>query len=91
MCCGTCDRIVDIAEREGGDAFMADVEHAVADEQVEHHHERLFATVERLPGVKHTITVVDLTPYGRQETWEHSPEGWPQKPPYEWMRLADSY
>jgi predicted dithiol-disulfide oxidoreductase (DUF899 family) len=33
----------------------------------------------------------DLTPYGRQETWEDSPDGWPQQPPYEWMRLADSY
>jgi predicted dithiol-disulfide oxidoreductase (DUF899 family) len=35
--------------------------------------------------------LLDLTPYGRQEIWEDSPEGWPQKPPYDWMRLADSY
>jgi predicted dithiol-disulfide oxidoreductase (DUF899 family) len=35
--------------------------------------------------------LLDLTPYGRQETWEDSPQGWPQQPPYEWMRLADSY
>lgn len=35
--------------------------------------------------------LLDLTPYGRQESWEDSPEGWPQRPPYEWMRLADSY
>ena len=35
--------------------------------------------------------LLDLTPYGRQETWEESPAGWPQQPPYEWMRLADSY
>jgi predicted dithiol-disulfide oxidoreductase (DUF899 family) len=35
--------------------------------------------------------LLDLTPYGRQESWEDSPAGWPQKPPYEWMRLADSY
>ena len=35
--------------------------------------------------------LLDLTPYVRQETWEDSPQGWPQKPPYEWMRLADSY
>ncbi len=26
---------------------------------------------------------LDLTPYGRQEAWEDSPEGWPQKPMYE--------
>ena len=25
---------------------------------------------------------LDLTPYGRQEAWENSPEGWPQKPTY---------
>ncbi|MGV0745598.1 DUF899 domain-containing protein [Mycolicibacterium sp. XJ870] len=35
--------------------------------------------------------LLDLTPYGRQETWEDSPNGWPQQPPYEWMRLSDSY
>lgn len=35
--------------------------------------------------------LLDLTPYGRQEAWEDSPPGWPQQPPYEWMRLADSY
>jgi predicted dithiol-disulfide oxidoreductase (DUF899 family) len=35
--------------------------------------------------------LLDLTPYGRQETWENSPQGWPQQPPYQWMRLADSY
>ncbi|MGZ0146135.1 DUF899 domain-containing protein [Kribbella sp. WER1] len=35
--------------------------------------------------------LLDLTPYGRQEAWENSPHGWPQDPPYEWMRLHDSY
>ncbi len=35
--------------------------------------------------------LLDLTPYGRQETWEDSPPGRPQQPPYEWMRLHDSY
>lgn len=25
-----------------------------------------------------TLQLLDLTPYGRQETWEESPEGWPQ-------------
>jgi predicted dithiol-disulfide oxidoreductase (DUF899 family) len=24
--------------------------------------------------------LLDLTPHGRQETWEDSPEGWPQQP-----------
>jgi predicted dithiol-disulfide oxidoreductase (DUF899 family) len=36
-------------------------------------------------------TFLDLTPFGRQETWEESPEGWPQTPPYEWWRRHDEY
>jgi predicted dithiol-disulfide oxidoreductase (DUF899 family) len=36
-------------------------------------------------------TFLDLTPLGRQETWEDSPEGYPQTPPYEWWRLHDEY
>jgi predicted dithiol-disulfide oxidoreductase (DUF899 family) len=35
--------------------------------------------------------LLDLTPYGRQETWEKSPPGWPQQPAYEWIRLHDEY
>jgi predicted dithiol-disulfide oxidoreductase (DUF899 family) len=38
-----------------------------------------------------TWKLLDLTPYGRQETWEQSPAGWPQSAPYEWWRLHDSY
>ena len=34
---------------------------------------------------------LDLTPLGRQETWEDSPEGYPQDPPYSWWRLHDEY
>ncbi|GAB4414042.1 MAG: DUF899 domain-containing protein [Anaerolineae bacterium] len=34
---------------------------------------------------------LDLTPFGRQETWEDSPAGWPQTPTYEWMRHHDRY
>ena len=36
-------------------------------------------------------TFLDLTPLGRQEDWEDSPEGCPQTPPYEWWRLHDEY
>jgi predicted dithiol-disulfide oxidoreductase (DUF899 family) len=38
-----------------------------------------------------TWTFLDLTPLGRQETWEKSPPGWPQTPPYEWWRRHDEY
>ncbi|MET3699817.1 predicted dithiol-disulfide oxidoreductase [Bacillus oleivorans] len=37
------------------------------------------------------FNLLDLTPLGRQETWEDSPEGWPQTPPYQWWRLHDEY
>ncbi|HLZ84836.1 MAG TPA: DUF899 domain-containing protein [Caulobacteraceae bacterium] len=34
---------------------------------------------------------LDLTPLGRQEAWEDSPEGYPQTPPYQWWRWHDQY
>ena len=36
-------------------------------------------------------TFLDLTPLGRQENWEDSPEGWPQSEPYVWWRRHDEY
>jgi predicted dithiol-disulfide oxidoreductase (DUF899 family) len=36
-------------------------------------------------------TYLDLTPLGRQEDWENSPDGYPQTPPYQWWRLHDEY
>ncbi len=38
-----------------------------------------------------TWSFLDLTPLGRQEDWEDSPEGWPQTRPHEWWRLHDQY
>jgi predicted dithiol-disulfide oxidoreductase (DUF899 family) len=38
-----------------------------------------------------TWTFLDLTPLGRQEEWEDSPEGRPQTEPYEWWRFHDDY
>jgi predicted dithiol-disulfide oxidoreductase (DUF899 family) len=34
---------------------------------------------------------LDLTPYGRQETWQDAPTGTPQGEPYQWWRLHDAY
>ena len=34
---------------------------------------------------------LDLTALGRQETWEDSPEGYPQTAPYQWWRWHDQY
>ena len=36
-------------------------------------------------------TFLDLTPLGRQEEWEDSPEGWPQTKLYGWWRHHDRY
>jgi predicted dithiol-disulfide oxidoreductase (DUF899 family) len=36
-------------------------------------------------------TFLDLTPLGRQEDWEDSPDGWPQTRPYAWWRRHDEY
>ena len=32
-----------------------------------------------------------MTALGRQETWEDSPEGYPQTKPYEWWSWHDEY
>ncbi|MBS1694833.1 MAG: DUF899 domain-containing protein [Actinobacteria bacterium] len=34
---------------------------------------------------------LDITALGRQETWEDSPPGYPQSPPYEWWNWHDEY
>jgi predicted dithiol-disulfide oxidoreductase (DUF899 family) len=36
-------------------------------------------------------SLLDLTPLGRQEEWEDSPEGYPQEAPYQWWRRHDEY
>ncbi|MFD6949699.1 hypothetical protein A6A08_01420 [Nocardiopsis sp. TSRI0078] len=36
-------------------------------------------------------SLLDLTPFGRQETWEDTPAGRPQESPYVWWRLNDEY
>ncbi|SNT35974.1 Predicted dithiol-disulfide oxidoreductase, DUF899 family [Streptosporangium subroseum] len=37
------------------------------------------------------FNLLDLTPYGRQEVWEDSPEGWPQDPTMSWLKVRDEY
>ena len=38
-----------------------------------------------------TWSYLDITPLGRQEIWEDSPEGYPQTPPYKWWNWHDNY
>jgi predicted dithiol-disulfide oxidoreductase (DUF899 family) len=38
-----------------------------------------------------TWSYLDMTALGRQETWEDSPAGYPQTPPYKWWNWHDNY
>ncbi|WP_028926672.1 DUF899 domain-containing protein [Pseudonocardia acaciae] len=38
-----------------------------------------------------TWSYLDITALGRQESWEDSPPGYPQAPPYQWWRRHDEY
>ncbi|MFJ9373963.1 DUF899 domain-containing protein [Streptomyces sp. NPDC101455] len=32
--------------------------------------------------LSHSFALIDVLPYGRQEEWQNSPQGWPQSPTY---------
>ena len=52
--------------------------------------DRVFQTYETkwrgIEAMLPTLQLLDLTPYGRQETWEDSPAGWPQDQAGSWWR-----
>jgi predicted dithiol-disulfide oxidoreductase (DUF899 family) len=48
-----------------------------------------FTTSRGVDRLRLDFNLLDLAAYGRQETWEDSPEGWPQTPPYGWWRVRD--
>jgi predicted dithiol-disulfide oxidoreductase (DUF899 family) len=37
------------------------------------------------------FNILDLTPFGRQEEWEDTPDGRPQTPTMQWLRRHDEY
>jgi predicted dithiol-disulfide oxidoreductase (DUF899 family) len=40
--------------------------------------------------LSHTFALIDLLPWGRQEQWQDSPEGWPKRPTYSgWLDSPD--
>lgn len=40
--------------------------------------------------LSHTFALIDLLPWGRQEEWQDSPEGWPSRPTYSgWLDSPD--
>jgi len=50
-----------------------------------------FTTARGAEALGSVWTFLDLTPLGRQEEWEDSPEEYPQTKPYEWWRRHDEY
>jgi predicted dithiol-disulfide oxidoreductase (DUF899 family) len=53
---------------------------------------RTYATAGRgVDRLRTDFNLLDLTPYGRQEEWEDSPDGWPQTPTMQWLRPHDEY
>ncbi|MEU5671801.1 DUF899 domain-containing protein [Micromonospora sp. NPDC047753] len=75
------------ADMGTGDGFALNV-FLRADDRIFRTYTTTSRGVERLGS---NWSFLDLTPYGRQETWEDSPEGWPQTQPYQWWRLHDEY
>lgn len=73
---------IDGEENHGASVFLRDGDQVY----------RTYFTEDR--GVEHLgshWTYLDLTPFGRQEGWEDSPDGWPQEDPYGWIRRHDEY
>ncbi len=50
-----------------------------------------FTTARGVEALGSVWTLLDLTPLGRQEEWEDSPDGYPQTKPYKWWRRHDEY
>lgn len=73
---------IDGEENHGASVFLRDGDQVY----------RTYLTEDR--GVEHLgshWTYLDLVPYGRQEEWEDSPDGWPQDPTYTTTRRHDEY
>ena len=50
-----------------------------------------FTTARGLEPAGTIWSLIDLTPFGRQEKWEDTPAGRPQSEPYMWWRRHDEY
>jgi predicted dithiol-disulfide oxidoreductase (DUF899 family) len=64
--------------------------------------ETYWTTIRGVEAMDNSYRLLDLTVYGRQETWEDSPTGWPQggimdtlrtngRPTSQWSRLKAGY
>jgi predicted dithiol-disulfide oxidoreductase (DUF899 family) len=76
------DADFDVAEYHGHNAFIRDGERVFR---------TYFINVRGDEAMGTAWNFLDMTALGRQETWEDSPEGYPQTPPYKWWNWHDSY
>jgi len=41
--------------------------------------------------LSYTFSLIDILPWGRQEEWQDSPDGWPKSPTYSnWLDSSDA-
>jgi len=50
-----------------------------------------FTTARGTEAIGTVWSLLDATPFGRQETWQDVPEGWPQGEKFTWWRRHDEY
>jgi predicted dithiol-disulfide oxidoreductase (DUF899 family) len=50
-----------------------------------------FTSARGVDRLRTDFNLLDLTPYGRKEEWEDSPDGWPQEPTWNRVRLRNEY
>jgi len=73
-----------LLKRRGADADLKGEDHGLSvffalDDKVFHTYSSYARGCE---GLTDSYRLLDVTPYGRQEDWEDSPTGWPQRPTY---------
>jgi predicted dithiol-disulfide oxidoreductase (DUF899 family) len=80
----TADSAGVLATRDGGDlrCYLRGGAGENGDEVFETYETKWRGIEPMLP----TLQLLDLTAYGRQETWEDSPDGWPQEKAGSWWR-----
>jgi predicted dithiol-disulfide oxidoreductase (DUF899 family) len=71
-----------VAEYHGHNAFIRDGERVFRTCFINWRGDEAMGTV---------WSYLDMTALGRQETWEDSPNGYPQTPPYKWWNWHDNY
>jgi predicted dithiol-disulfide oxidoreductase (DUF899 family) len=76
------DKDFDVDEWHGTNAFIRDGDRVFRTYFINWRGDEAMGTV---------WSYLDITALGRQETWEDSPEGYPQTPPYEWWNWNDNY